>query len=410
MTSKIHKFTLDNGIRLLVEPVDYVQSVSIGIGCKTGSRHELDREAGITHVIEHMFFKGTPTRNAKEIAETIEERGGYLNAFTDKEQTCYYCRLLGEDTEVGVDVLTDIVMNSLINEEELSKEKGVILEEIKRSEDDPAEHVHEIHFSERWGHHPLGKPVIGTPESVSSFERPDLIQYMDRQYRAENIVISIAGAVDPEKFREAAAKRLQKVPKGATQSEPEKPTGTHKIKEVSREIEQVHFCIGTDSYPLYDLDSVFAVGVLDGILGGGMSSRLFQEVREKRGLVYAIGSYNVSYGAGGAFTVYGGTSMEAWPLVQEVIRTEFDKIIKGELDENELEKVKKNLSGHLVLGLESMSARMLRMIRNELFHQRDIPVEETLRRISAVTKDQVISKAQEMLKEDLVSTTAIGPF
>jgi predicted Zn-dependent peptidase len=318
--------------------------------------------------------------------------------------------VLAEDVAVGIDVLTDIVMNPLLTDEDLEKEKGVILEEIKQSEDDPAEHVHEIHFSERWGDHPLGKPIIGNRESVSNFKRPDLLRYMERQYRAENILLSVAGHVDPAKFKALAEERLEKLPKKADQKEPERPRGIQKIKEVPRDIEQVHFCIGTDSCSLYELDDLYITSVLNGILGGGMSSRLFQEIREKRGLVYAVGSYNASYGAGGAFCVYGGTSLEAWPLVQELVRVELDKLMKGELEVEELEKVKKNLSGNLVLGLEAMSARMLRMARNEMFYKREITVEETLERIAAVTRDQVIEKANKIFPEDLISTTALGPF
>src|SRR5579862_9875692 len=193
----IQKYTLDNGVRILVEPVDYVRSASIGLWCKTGSRHELDHEGGVTHLIEHMLFKGTGKRTAKEIAEAIEGRGGALNAFTDKESTCYYCRVLADDVQNGIDVLSDMMLHSLIDPEELIREEGVVLEEIKRSEDEPGDHVHDLHIHNRWGNHPLGKPIIGTPESVSSFKREDIEKYLDRRYRAENVILSISGNVNP---------------------------------------------------------------------------------------------------------------------------------------------------------------------------------------------------------------------
>src|SRR6185503_13390277 len=196
--SNIVKKTLPNGVRVLIEPVTSVQSAAIGLWCRTGSSHEEDREAGITHLIEHMLFKGTEKRTAKDIAEAIEGRGGSLNAFTDKESTCYYCRVLADDVENGIDVLSDMMRHSLIDPKELKMEESVVLEEIKRGEDEPSDHVHEVHLEERWGKHPFGKPVIGTRESVSSFERSHLTAYMDRRYRGGNVLLGVAGNVDPE--------------------------------------------------------------------------------------------------------------------------------------------------------------------------------------------------------------------
>ena len=406
----VQKFTLKNGVRVLVEPVDYVQSVAIGLTCKTGSRHELPHEAGITHVIEHMVFKGTPNRTAKQIAEEIESRGGSLNAFTDKEMTCYYCRMLADDAPVGVDVLTDIVLNPLFEQEELEREKGVILEEIKRYHDDPSEYVHELHYSERWGNHPLGKPIIGTEESVKSFSVDDLRCYMQRQYKAENVVLSVAGNVDPVAFKECAEEKLSKFEPGATTKNLDAPVGKRLKKELGEDTEQVHFCIGSDAPSLFDTEDMFSTLVMGSILGGGMSSRLFQEIREKRGLVYSIGSYMLNYEAGGAFTVTGGTSDEAWPLVQKLVREEFDKLINGEIENDEIEKIKSNICGQLVLSLEGMSAQMMRATRHELHYNKTIPVEESLANVRAVSKDRIVDIANRLLTPDKINTTAIGPF
>ncbi len=408
--TNLSKITLSNGVRILVEPVTYVKSAAIGLWCKTGSRHERDNEAGITHLIEHMLFKGTGTRTAKQIAESIEGRGGVLNAFTDKESTCYYCRVLSDDTANGIDVLTDMMLHSNFDPKELETEEGVVCEEIKRSDDEPSDHVHELHLGYRWGQHELGKPIIGTAESVQSFRRENIIEYMDRQYRAENVVLSVAGNVDPDQIKEEAEKILGKLKSGAGEGQVTRPAGIASIHEINKDTEQVHFCIGSDAISVYEEEMIPAMSILDTALGGSMSSRLFQEIREKRGLVYSIGSYTLSYGAGGAYTVYGGTSKKNWEEVKQIVRTEFDKIMANGLDEEELSRTKKSLAGHIVLALEGMSSRMMRMSRSELNYGRDISVEESLERLNKVTNAQIKELANRILDPKLVSTTAIGPF
>ena len=408
--SNLNKFTLSNGVRILVEPVPYVRSAAIGLWCKTGSRHEREDEAGITHLIEHMLFKGTEKRGAKEIAESIEGRGGVLNAFTDKESTCYYCRVLSDDSANGIDVLTDMMLHSNFDPAELEMEEGVVCEEIKRSQDEPSDHVHELHLSYRWGQHPLGKPIIGTEESVTSFRRENIVTYMDRQYRAENVLLSVAGNVDPEAIKNVAESVLGKLKSGISDTQPSRPSGTAAVHEIAKDTEQVHFCIGSDGISLYDEELIPVLTILDTALGGSMSSRLFQEVREKRGLVYSIGSYALTYGSGGAFTIYGGTSMKNWEEVKEIVRKECNKIMNDGLEDGELERVKRSLAGNLVLALEGMSSRMMRMSRSELNYQRDVTVEESLERLNKVTGKQVQDLANQILDPKLVSTTAIGAF
>ncbi|MBI1333974.1 MAG: insulinase family protein [Armatimonadetes bacterium] len=408
--SNLKKITLSNGVRILVEPVPYVRSAAIGLWCKTGSRHELDSEAGITHLIEHMLFKGTDRRTAKQIAESIEGRGGVLNAFTDKESTCYYCRVLSDDVANGIDVLTDMMLHSKFDPKDLETEEGVVCEEIKRSEDEPSDHVHELHLSYRWGDHQLGKPIIGTEESVQSFRRDHILSYMDRQYRAENVLLSVAGNVDVDEIKKVAEQVLGKLPSGFADQQPARPSGIASMNEVAKDTQQVHFCIGTDGISIYDEQLIPVMSILDSALGGSMSSRLFQEVREKRGLVYSIGSYTLTYGSGGAYTVYGGTSEDNWEEVKQIVRTEFDKVMSDGLEAEELERVKRSLAGNLVLALEGMSSRMMRMSRSELNYQREITVEESLERLNKVTNDQVRELANRILSPDLVSTTAIGPF
>ncbi len=406
--SDIQKLTLPNGVRIVVEPIQHVKSAAIGLWCKTGSRHELDSEAGITHLIEHMLFKGTEKRSAKEIAESIEGRGGSLNAFTDKESTCYYCRVLSDDVSNGIDVLSDMMLHSVFDPEELAREEGVVLEEIKRSEDEPSDYVHELHLEKRWGNHPLGKPIIGTPESVASFKREHLIQYMDRRYRAENVLLAIAGNVDADDVRRVAEPILGKIPHTTSDELPPRPVGKGGLNAVEKDVEQVHFCIGTDGTSIYDPE-LYTMIVLDAALGGSMSSRIFQEVREKRGLAYSVGSYTLNYTSGGAYTVYGGTSPEKWPEVQELVAKEFARIRKEGLDDEELVRTKRHIAGGLVLALEGMSGRMMRMARNEMLHGRDIPIEETLDKLDAVCNSGLIALADRILDPALISTTYIGP-
>jgi predicted Zn-dependent peptidase len=408
--SEINKITLKNGVRILVENVPYVRSAAIGLWCKTGSRHELEHEAGITHLIEHMLFKGTERRTAKEIAESIEGRGGMLNAFTDKESTCYYCRVLSDDVANGVDVLSDMMLHSNFDPEELEREEEVVCEEIKRSLDEPGDHVHELHLSYRWGNHPLGKPIIGTEESVRSFRPTHIRDYMDRRYRAENVLLSVAGNVDVAEVTAVAEKYLGKIPSGVEASQPERPQGFAAVNEVAKDTEQVHFCIGTEGISIYDEDEIAVMSILDSALGGSMSSRLFQEIREKRGLVYSVGSYVLSYGAGGAYTVYGGTSQKNWELVKELVRKEFNDVMANGLSEDELDRTKKSLAGNLVLALEGMNSRMMRQSRNELNYQRQVTVDEALERLNKVTNEQIRTLANRVLGAEKVSVTAIGPF
>ena len=407
--SDIVKMNLDNGVRILVEPVTHVKSAAVGLWCKTGSRHEKENEAGITHLIEHMLFKGTHTRTARQIAEEIEGRGGSLNAFTDKEMTCYYCRVLASEVEHGIDVLTDMMLHSLIDPEELKREESVVLEEIRRSEDEPGDHVHDLHLEARWGHHPLGRPVIGTRESVSGFKREDLVTYMDRRYVGSNVLLAVAGNVDPDTIKKSAEVHLGKIPAASGEEQVPRPEGKASKNLIKKDVEQVHFCIGTDGCSVYDKD-LYTLIVLDGALGGSMSSRLFQEIREKRGLAYAVGSYMLTYSAGGVYTVYGGTSLDNWDQVQQLVHAEFKNVMKDGLTDDEIERTKRNLAGNLVLSLEGMSSRMMRMSRNEMNHGREIPIEETLEKIEAVTNNDVIELSRRILPDDKISTTAIGPF
>jgi predicted Zn-dependent peptidase len=405
----IRKETLQNGVRVLVEPVSHVGSASIGLWCTTGSIHETGREAGITHFIEHMLFKGTERRTAKEIAEAIEGRGGMLNAFTDREQTCYYCRVMAADAVEAIDVLCDMATAAKLDQEEIEREKNVVIEEIKRTEDEPGDHVHDLHLQGLFPDHPLGRPVIGTRDSVASFGQDDLRAYIARRYLGGNVLLSAAGNVDPEEIVREADRRLGALPAGGGAVGFGRPAPMPGEELIEDDVEQVHFCIGGLGVSVHDEDLHAAV-VLDGIVGGGMSSRLFQEVREKRGLAYSVGSYLATYSPGGAFTVYGGTSLETWPTLREVVGSELDDLARNGPNEGELNRVKRNVSGSLALSLEGMSARMMRLARNEIHFGRDVPLEETLSKIGDVTAEAVHRLANRLFAPESLRTTAIGPF
>lgn len=408
MAEGFQKTTLPNGVRVLTEQIGHVGSASIGIWCATGSTHETENEGGITHFIEHMLFKGTARRTAHQIAESIEGRGGMLNAFTDKERTCYYCRTLAEDAENGFDVLSDMLTGSLLDPQELEREKGVVLEEIKRGEDEPGDHVHDLHIQGLWPGHKLGLPIIGTKESVSSFRREDLAAYIGRRYHAGTLIVSATGKIQHDEFVAWADKAFGHL--SAIEAAPALTRPAHQPGEeiVKKDVEQVHFCIGTTGASHTDAD-FYPLVVLDAILGGGMSSRIFQEIREKRGLAYSVGSYMLTYTAGGAFTVYGGTGKKTWKEVQAVVREEFDKVSQTPPPEEELAKVKRQMAGNMVLALESTSSRMMRMAKNEIVYGRQIPIEETVGKINAVTAEQVRELAARLFAPGQIRTTAIVP-
>lgn len=404
----ITKHTLPNGVRVLVEEIDQLGSVATGLWCTTGSIHEQDDEAGLTHFIEHMLFKGTQRRTAREIAMEIEGRGGMLNAFTDKERTCYYARSLAEDLPVAVDVLTDMLTHSLLDSEEIEREKGVILEEIKRSEDEPEDVVHERHIQGSWPTSVYGKPIIGTSDSVKSFQREHFVRYMERRYNANNVLLVVAGRCKAEDVIRHAETTLGHLAPGESTPVKDAPTFEPGKLDIPRDVQQVHFCIGGPGLSNRD-ENAPTLWVLDAILGGGMSSRLFQEVRERRGLAYSVGSYSLSYLAGGAYTIYGGTGLETWAETERVIHTEIDRMSTDLVPAEELDRVKRQLSGQMILALENTGNRMQRLARNELVFGRTVSLDELRERIHAVTAEQVRALAQIVLPKNGLRTTTVVP-
>lgn len=406
---RIELTTLSNGVRVVTETVTHVQSVSLGIWVGVGSRDETAPVRGITHFIEHMLFKGTASRDARQIADEIESRGGNLNAFTDKEYTCYYARALSEHAPVVMDVLSDMLLHSLLEPEELARERNVVLEEIKRYEDTPDDHVHDLFTQTLWSPHALGKSVIGSSRTVSGLERPHLAKYIETHYTPDRIVVAAAGNVPHAEVVHLAEKHLGGL-KGKTRRKALKPpSATGKSRLQRKRTEQVHFCLGGQAYRQEDPDR-YVLTLIDMVLGGNMSSRLFQEIREKRGLVYAIGSYQIAYSAGGCFAVYGGTSLQTYEQVIDLVRHELKKVRSEGLLPDEIAKAKTQIRGGLVLGLESMSSRMMRMGKSMMYFGRVIPLDEILGRIEAIQGPDILRVAGTVFAEDQLSLAAIGPF
>lgn len=402
--------TLSNGVRIVSETVPHVRSASVGLWVGIGARDEEDPIRGISHFIEHMLFKGTKRRNARQIADEIESRGGHLNAFTGKEATCYETRVLAEDVPLAVDILTDMLRHSLLDPEEIDREKRVVLEEIKMYEDTPEELIHDVFEQTLWRAHPLGKSVIGTEKTVSGLSREAIVDYLGVRYRPDRIVVSAAGNLEHGELVALAEKTLGNLDGKAPERRLRRPKSSGKSKQLRRrDIEQVHFCLGASAYGKKEKER-YSLSILNNVLGGNMSSRLFQEVREKRGLAYAIGSYGRSYLDGGYFCVYGGTSPATYPQVLDLTRTEFENVKKQGLTDDELTKAKQQIRGALVLGLESMSARMNRYGESLLSYGRVIPMTEVLREYEAVSHESIARVACHVLDDSALTLTAIGPF
>jgi len=407
--SSISKTVLANGVRILSERVPYVDSVSVGIWANAGSRDESRKRLGMSHFLEHMLFKGTSARSARQIADEMDSLGGHLNAFTDKEFTCYYAKVLAEHLHKSVDILSDMVLNSLFDKEEIEREKNVVLEEIKRHEDTPEEQVHDLLAETLWNGHPLGCSVIGSRAVVKGLTRDSLLAYIEEFYRPDAIVVSAAGNVDHVELVDVVAAAFGGLTGSRPPREPVAVKPQAKVRIVDRTTEQVHFCLGTAGFA-QDRREKYALATVDSVLGGGMSSRLFQEIRENRGLAYAIGSYSASYKEAGMFAVYGGTSIGNIKYVLELTEAECANIGRNSVTDAELERSKNQIRGALVLGQESMSNRMSRLAKSEVYFGRVIRLDEIISAITNVSKDDVASVASQLFEGSEFAVAAVGPF
>ncbi|AOV08226.1 M16 family metallopeptidase [Sporosarcina ureilytica] len=383
----VKKSVCTNGVRIVHEYMPHVRSVALGVWIQAGSKDELKEEAGLAHFIEHMLFKGTTSRTAKTIAEEFDRIGGELNAFTSKEATCVHTTVLKEHAENALTILEDMLLHSKFDKEEIAKEKLVILEEIAMCEDTPDDDVHEQLWKTMYPDHPIGKPVLGTKQSVLKFTKQSIQSFMNRLYRPENIVISIAGNYDETLISSVerlfgAFKSVYAIQKGPTNIAPAFHSNVS-VKE--KDIEQAHLCLGFPSLSIQD-ERKYELAIADCIIGGGMSSRLFQEVREEHGLAYSIYSYYSSYEEAGSFIIYGGTSPENLEALQNTIQSVIQTLLSEGILEEELENAKQSVITGFLLGLESTESRMSRNGHQELLLQSNLNVEEVVTKITGVTK------------------------
>lgn len=402
----LQKIQLPNGLPIIVEQIPTYRSVSIGIWVGTGSRFEEEHENGISHFLEHMFFKGTETRSAQEIAEAFDAIGGQVNAFTSKEYTCYYAKVLDEHATYAIDLLADMFFHSTFEESELEKEKNVVYEEIKMVDDTPDDIIHDMLSRASFGNHSLGQPILGTVEALKTFNGDMLRNYMERFYKADNVVISVAGNVSEELIEKIIAhfSRLERSHMEKKLIQP--PFLTERIIR-QKDTEQAHLCIGFQGLKIGHEDH-YSLIVLNNILGGSMSSRLFQEIRENRGLAYSVFSYHSAYKDTGMVTIYAGTAPEQLDELYDAIMITLERLREKGITEKELRNSKEQLKGSFMLSLESTNNRMSRNGKNELLLKRHFTLDEILQEINRVSMEKV----NQMIKEiftDQFSLSLISP-
>jgi predicted Zn-dependent peptidase len=402
------KSTLPNGLRIVTEAMPAVRSVTVGVWADVGSSLESREQRGISHLVEHMLFKGTHRRSARVIAETMDGVGGNLNAFTDKETTCYYAKVIDRHTPLAMNVLGDMFLNSTFDPIELGKEQKVVLEEIKMYDDSPDELIHDLFLQTMWSGANLGEPTIGFVDTITRLGPADLRAHMQRHYAPNAVVVAAAGNVDHDRFVELVEREFESFGGACTLPPAESPSTTPDRLVRHKDSEQAYVVIGTRGLSVRD-DRRYALSLLDTILGGGMSSRLFQEIREKRGLVYTVYSFQAAYRAAGLFGVYAGTSPENVQSCIDLIVEQFGTVRKFRVDGDELRLAKEHVKGNLTLSLESTSSRMIRLGRNEFALGRHVTSEEIEQRIDAVTAAEVQELANELLVEKNLGLCIIGP-
>ncbi len=402
------KDTLSNGIRVVSETVPKSRSVSIGVWVKVGSRHEPKEMGGISHFIEHMFFKGTARRSAKDIAIEMDALGGEMNAFTSQETTTYYAKVLDEHLPKAVDLLADILISSRFDPVEIEKERKVILEEIKGVEDTPDDYIHELFTGTVWPDHPLGRPILGTRETVKALTHKDIISYIDSYYSPKEIVISVAGNFEHDRMVELLDEKFGTYSKQGTAKNEEPPRFNHAVSVKKKQLEQVQLCLGCKGIHFTHEDR-FVISALNAVLGSSMSSRLFQEVREQNALAYSIYSYVMSYRDAGLFTVYAGTDPSNVIEVIRLIIKEFRKIKEEGITKAEEERVKNQIKGNLVLSLESSNSHMSRLARQEIYYGKYLSVDDIIKGIEKVSQADVHRLAGQLFNTENISLTILGP-
>ncbi len=409
-SSAYNKTTLPNGIRVVTEHLPHVRSVSIGVWVNVGSRDENAENNGISHFVEHMVFKGTKRFNVKEIAQSLEQVGGYLNAFTTKEHTCFYARILDENLHTAVDVLSDMTQFPLFDKKEMEKEKLVVLEEIKNLDDSPDELIYDYFDENVFGKHTLSMPIIGTPKNITNMTTDDLFAYLHEHYDPKNMVVAAAGHLKheelvalTEKYFKQAGNKDGKIYRKQVAKKAKAKTLTY-----GKPITQAHVCMGTLAYSIKHKNR-YPLLVLNSLLGEGMSSRLFQTLREKHGMAYTVFSFANFLSDAGNFGVYIGTDAEKVEKAQSLIIKELEKLRSTAVSKKEISRTKAQLKGSMMLSLENTSNRMMRLGTGELFVGHHVPLDEIVSKIDNVTQDEVVEVAQQLLKPEEFSTIIIKP-
>jgi predicted Zn-dependent peptidase len=409
------KTVFSNGLTLVSERHPEFRSLSIGVWVKAGTRHERPREAGVSHFLEHMLFKGTESRSALDIAREVDQVGGDFNAFTSREYTCFHITLLDRDCRLGLDILSDVVLNSAFDPEEMERERKVILQEIAMVDEAPEELAHDIFFELVYGRHGLGRVILGNETSIRRLRRGDLIRYFRKHYRPDQLIISVAGDVSHEELRRALKPLTRAEWPGRAGRTPARELGFQpapRLREgrwwIHRPTEQVHLIWAVEG-PTYGSRDRFAAFLLNVYLGGGMSSALFQEIREKNGLAYTVYSNLSPFHDSGVFSVYAATGMAQVPLCVNLIEECVSRLKTHLMTKDELEVIRNNLKGTILLSSDSVESRMSSIARNELFLSRYIPVEQVCREIDAVTPEDIRRVARRLLRDGRRSVAFLGP-
>lgn len=402
------KTELANGVRLVSQYMPHTRSVSMGVWVNVGARDEADPENGLSHFIEHMIFKGTAKRNAFQIAKEFDAIGGHTNAFTAMEHTCYHAKVLDSQVETMVDILSDIFLNSTFDPREVERERPVILQEIGMVEDSPDEYIHYLSGHHFWGEHPLGRSILGTRETIANFGSEAIRRFFHRLYQPERIVIAAAGHLEHRRLEDLVGPAFETVGPGNGFPERVTPSTGCRVDLYPRDLEQVHICLGTAGLSVVD-PRRYAFSLLNTILGGNMSSRLFQEVREKRGLAYAVYSFIAAHVDTGMFGVYLAVSPGQALEAVELVVAELSKLTREPVDTTELKGAVEYTKGSLLLASESADTQMVRAAQNEIYFGTDIPLATVIERIESATREDLLQLANDLFRRDRMVLTLLGP-
>lgn len=403
------KIVLDNGLRVVTERMPALKSVTIGIWVNVGSRDEVQGEEGFSHFIEHMFFKGTTSRSAAQISREIDALGGEMNAFTTRESTTFYIKVLDEQLKPGVALLADLFHHSRFPAHEIEKEKRVVLEEMRMVRDEPEEWVQDLHTQQIFGTHPLGRPILGKPATIENLTRRDILGYIQRYYHPQETVVAVAGNFDQKRLLSLLDAHFGRFERPVALRRNRRPADIHGGLQVhEKQLEQAHLCLGLKGISVEHKDR-YAAALLNAVLGGNVSSRLFQEIREKRGLAYSIYSCLSAYSDGGMWSVYAGTRPSEAPRVIELVSKEIARLCTKGIRRDELARAKNQMKGSVMLGLESTSSRMGKLAKDELHHGRRVSLEEVMAGIDRVSEAQLLGLSRELFDRRCLAVAALGP-